>query len=449
MNVDSIFNSYRPVEHYFQLIETVTGAKPAPDVPLRGLDAFLMHTIAGAYPAALHVIDLTGDATLGAVRFLWAAHHLDIRTLIGASLSWDAQTSDWRDWLPISYEAFAVPTTNQVILDQPLDAAGSWESVAKRLNKLSPVMIIAANLGTTPQEIAERLHGLTGLDRRVVMVLILNVGQTGDSALLTAASALTADPASAYRFTLLREISPFFAASQMGLICRRDNQAVPEVLNRIREMFDGNFGYASLLESNYKLFQQLQALQNQTVQLSTASAPAAPAPLPTITAAPAAAPATSSTPLQPRSATLQGRLRGLLLPIARAILRRPTPPHRVTYVQATLPRQMRVGQIYEAAATIRNDNKVGWTPPAGSPNGFSLSYHWFSADGGTMIVKEGMRAALPNRIDPGQTVNMTFSIASPQQAGQFILELDVVQEGVTWFSDAGTPGPRFAINVEP
>jgi hypothetical protein len=445
INIDTLQNTYRLVEHYFHLIESVTGSRPQPSVPLRGIDAFLMHMLAGAYPAALSVVDLTGDATLGAVRFLWAAHYVDVRAIYGASVSWNAPTPDWREWLPAAYEAFAVPTTTQFLIEPPLDSDGGWENISKRLNKLSPVMVIAASLGHSVADITERLNWLTGLDKRVVMVLVLNVGQTGDSALLTAANTIYGEPNNPHQFVLLRELGPFFAASQIGLICRRDNQAVPEVLNRVREMFEGNFGYASLLETNYKLFQQLQALQNQTVQLNAAPAPTA---APSIQPAPAAQ-VISSAQIQSRGTSLVGTLRKALLPIARAILRRPTPPHRVSYLQATLPRQMRVGQIYEAAATIRNDNKVGWTPPVGSPNGFSISYHWFSQDGNTMVVKEGMRAALPNRVDPGQTVNMTFSIATPQQPGQFILELDVVQEGVTWFSDAGTPGPRFAVNVEP
>lgn len=447
MNIDTLQNTYRPVEHYFHLIESVTGNRPQPSVPLRGIDAFLMHMLAGAYPAALSVVDLTGDATLGAVRFLWAAHYVDVRAIYGASVSWNAPTPDWREWLPAAYEAFAVPTKTQFLIESSLDRDGGWAEISQRLNKLSPVMVIAANLGHSVADITERLNWLMGLDKRVVMSLVMNVGQTGDSALLTAANAIYGEMNTPHQFVLLRELSPFFATSQMGLICRRDNQAVPEVLNRVREMFEGNFGYASLLETNYKLFQQLQTLQNQTVQLGAAPAPA-PTAAPNIQPAPAAQ-VISSAQIQSRGAGLSGTVRKVILPVARTILRRPTPPHRVAYLQATLPRQMRVGQIYEAAATIRNDNKVGWTPPAGSPNGFSISYHWFSQDGNTMVVKEGMRAALPNRVDPGQTVNMTFSIATPQQPGQFILELDVVQEGVTWFSDAGTPGPRFAVNVEP
>ncbi len=448
MNVDTLHNSYRPVEHYIQLIETVTGEKLEPTIPLRGLDAFLMHMVAGAYPAALSVIDLTGDATLGTVRFFWSAHRSDIRSLFGATVSWNRKSPDWREWLPATYEAFGIPENVQNIIEPALDTNGTWEAISKKLNRLSPVMIVAADLGTTPKEIAERMKWLTELDKRVVMVLLMNVGQTGESSLITAASVMYSDPANPYRFVLLREISPFFSSSQLGLICRRDNQSVSDTLNRIREMFDGNFGYASLLETNYKLFQQLQALQNQTVQLGSTSSTPATSTATSIQPTPAAQ-VISSAQIQSRGAGLTGTLRRWMLTAGRFVLRRPTPPHRVTYVQATLPRSMRVGQIYEASATIRNDNKTGWTPPPGSPNGFSISYHWFSQDGSTMVVKEGMRAALPNRVDPGQVVNMTFSIATPQQPGQFILELDVVQEGVTWFSDAGTPGPRFAVNVEP
>lgn len=440
MNVDTIFNSYRPVEHYFQLIESVIGAKSQPSVALRGLDIFLMHMVAGAYPAALSVVDLAGDATLGAVRFFWSAHRGDIRTLFGASVSWQQAVGEWRDWLPAGFEAFQIHPNVLTSLDIPLDQPGGWEAVNKKLNKLSPIMIVAAELGNTPGEIAARMKWLTDLDRRVAMVLVMPVGLTGESPLLVAANAVYSDPKNPYRFILLREISPFFAQSQLGIICRRDSEAVPEVLHRIREMYEGNFGYANLLETNYKQLQQLQALQNQTMQLSAAASQ------PPIMPTPAAQVITPASLQLQRSGVGQG-LRGFVTQVGRQVLGRPSLPHKVAYLQATLPRMMRVGQMYDGSVQLRNDNKVAWVPPSGSANGFSVSYHWITQDG-TMVVKEGIRSALPNRVEPGQTLIAPFSIATPQTPGPYILELDLVQEGVTWFSDAGTPGPRFAVNVE-
>jgi hypothetical protein len=447
MHTDTIHNSYRPVEHYLYLIESVTGSKPKPVYPIRGLDTYLLHGLAGAYPAALTVIDLTGDATLGALPFFWAAHFADIRHLYSARASWQKTASEWQTWLPAAFESFGIRPEVQTTVEPLLDKGG-WEVVQKKLNKLSPVLIVVSGLGDSAKEITERLTWLTSLDKNAVIV-VTPVGNTGESPLLQVAGTLF-NEMSSHRLTLVREISPFFYPSQMAIIARRENTAVPEALKRIQNMFDGNFGYLGLMESNYKLYQQLHALQNQTMQLSAsvnAIVPPPPTIIQNVIQPPPAAQVIAPAALQLKPETAIQRARFFAIRTGRRILRRPEIPHRITYLQATLPRQMRVGQVYEGAVQVRNENRVPWATPAGSTNGYYLSYHWIAQDG-SVVVKEGNRSAFPGRVEPSQTITIPFNVATPGTPGQYILELDVVQEGISWFSDAGTAGPRFAVNVE-
>jgi hypothetical protein len=225
--------------------------------------------------------------------------------------------------------------------------------------------------------------------------------------------------------------------SELAFIFPKANQQIPQTVDRLAALYDGNFSYAALLEQNYKMFQQLQSAQTQTVQLAPGPA------TPVIPVAPRNGPE-----VQPISSDFRRQARAALIPIARRLLGRAHKPMRASYLQASLPKEMKAGGSYEGGVQIKNDGPDAWVTPPNSNNGYSVSYHWTTPDG-EVLVKEGIRTLLPTRVEPGQLVNIGLNIAAPHAPGGYVLELDIVQEGVSWFSDAGCPGPRFAVNVLP
>jgi hypothetical protein len=54
-----------------------------------------------------------------------------------------------------------------------------------------------------------------------------------------------------------------------------------------------------------------------------------------------------------------------------------------------------------------------------------------------MIVFEGLRTALPRDLPPGETAALRATIQGPPQAGELILRLTMVREGVAWFEQFG------------
>jgi hypothetical protein len=48
----------------------------------------------------------------------------------------------------------------------------------------------------------------------------------------------------------------------------------------------------------------------------------------------------------------------------------------------------------------------------------------------------------------GDEVKLTLTTRVPSVPGKYVLELDLVQEGVTWFGLKGSEQPRPAANVE-
>jgi hypothetical protein len=76
-----------------------------------------------------------------------------------------------------------------------------------------------------------------------------------------------------------------------------------------------------------------------------------------------------------------------------------------------------------------------------------LSYHWLDENGGTVIF-DGFRTPLPwKEIPPGNRVQATVMVEVPKEPGNFILELTLVQEGVTWFEERDFMTERLAVKV--
>ena len=105
---------------------------------------------------------------------------------------------------------------------------------------------------------------------------------------------------------------------------------------------------------------------------------------------------------------------------------------------------MKVGQVAMVPITVQNRSSQAW--PAGGV--FHLSFHWFR--GGVQIVRDGDRTFMTAAVAPGATVSLTAKVTAPATTGATVLQWDMVQEGVAWFSDRGVPmsAPK-SVNVTP
>ena len=73
--------------------------------------------------------------------------------------------------------------------------------------------------------------------------------------------------------------------------------------------------------------------------------------------------------------------------------------------------------------------------------------HWLDTSGKVVQNDDG-RSQPPERIAPGETYTIKLGIHAPATPGDYILEIDVVQENVTWFSKKGSPTARYNVKVE-
>jgi hypothetical protein len=99
------------------------------------------------------------------------------------------------------------------------------------------------------------------------------------------------------------------------------------------------------------------------------------------------------------------------------------------------PSKMKAGETEEFRITLSNRSTETWHTwgGRGGINTIGLSYHFFAPDG-TLVLWDGNRALLPYFVRPGQSVAVQLRVTAPQSTGDFILVIDLVQEGVSWFS---------------
>jgi len=80
----------------------------------------------------------------------------------------------------------------------------------------------------------------------------------------------------------------------------------------------------------------------------------------------------------------------------------------------------------------------------------SLGVRWLDGATETVSVPYGdWRAALPRRLRPGASVTVPVEIQVPSAPGRYILEFDLIQDGVAWFGDKGSRTGRVPVRVSP
>jgi hypothetical protein len=117
------------------------------------------------------------------------------------------------------------------------------------------------------------------------------------------------------------------------------------------------------------------------------------------------------------------------------------------------PAKLRVGQKETINVKIKNDSGVMWWSRGArvntrSDNKFYLASgnRWLKADGSLVTNMDG-RYGIPKDLGPGEEADTPLVITAPKDPGDYILEVDVIQEQVAWFSDKGSPTAKTKITV--
>jgi SAM-dependent methyltransferase len=87
-------------------------------------------------------------------------------------------------------------------------------------------------------------------------------------------------------------------------------------------------------------------------------------------------------------------------------------------------------------------------PAAGTDGWYQVTAanSWRRANG-ELVVRDDARADLPHDLAPGASVQVVLDVTAPAHPGEYLLELDCVQEGVAWFADRGSTPSRVPVTV--
>ena len=105
-----------------------------------------------------------------------------------------------------------------------------------------------------------------------------------------------------------------------------------------------------------------------------------------------------------------------------------------TYSPAAVGASLVAGAQSTLSVSVKNTGIRTWA--AGGISPVHLSYHWLATDR-SVVVWNGARGSLAQDVAPGATAVVVLPLVPPSTTGTYLLRLDLVEEGVTWFSGQG------------
>jgi hypothetical protein len=122
----------------------------------------------------------------------------------------------------------------------------------------------------------------------------------------------------------------------------------------------------------------------------------------------------------------------------------------VSWTGNNVPGSMKAGATQNVTLSFTNTGSSAWNASGANP--VRLSYHWRkgSCPGAGTEVWDGIRTALTSDVNAGGSVsNLVAQVKAPSSAGTYCVQLDVVKEGVTWFSAQGADVLNSTVTVSP
>jgi hypothetical protein len=121
------------------------------------------------------------------------------------------------------------------------------------------------------------------------------------------------------------------------------------------------------------------------------------------------------------------------------------PPYAARYDSYVGPSSARSHETFQITLHVTNMGWRSWNSIDAQP--VLVSYHWLDAAGRT-LVQDGLRTPLASAISSGQDATVVARVEAPSSPGKRVLAVDLVHEGVTWFSEQGVPPHRVSFRID-
>jgi 4-amino-4-deoxy-L-arabinose transferase-like glycosyltransferase len=115
----------------------------------------------------------------------------------------------------------------------------------------------------------------------------------------------------------------------------------------------------------------------------------------------------------------------------------------VDYAANVRPNQSTTIQV-----AVKNASPKPWFVRERAVTGFQINVgnHWLDGEGKVVVNDDG-RATLLQDLLPGQSAEFSFTVNAPKAPGRYLLEIDVLQENVSWFGLKGSQTLRLPVTV--
>jgi hypothetical protein len=110
--------------------------------------------------------------------------------------------------------------------------------------------------------------------------------------------------------------------------------------------------------------------------------------------------------------------------------------YRVAWLSVAAPPEGTAGETITIPLRVRNDGSLTWPPDGDHP--VHLTYKWLDANR-NVVVADGLRTPLGRQVAPLEEISLNATVQFPPNGGQYILQMDMVQEFVAWFQGKGSP----------
>jgi hypothetical protein len=113
------------------------------------------------------------------------------------------------------------------------------------------------------------------------------------------------------------------------------------------------------------------------------------------------------------------------------------------------PSLLKIRQPENLRVVVRNEGNSVWLgrDRAGGPLQVSLGNHWLNSER-RMVTNDDGRSPLLADLRPGEEVELPLKVNAPAEPGDYLLEIDMLQEGVSWFGLKGSPTVKLRVTVE-
>jgi hypothetical protein len=140
-------------------------------------------------------------------------------------------------------------------------------------------------------------------------------------------------------------------------------------------------------------------------------------------------------------------------PISRTAAPLPDSGFKAQITLADPPTKLRAGQKEVITVKIKNESNVVWWQRGGEINDrpdnkfyIAVGNRWLDKDGKLTSETEGHNG-ITKDLKPGEEAEMILQITAPKEPGEYTLSLDMVQEGVSWFGEKGSPTTKARVTV--